>query len=110
MATRSMAKSDTVKSVLSQEVVFVKKVKKETKPLVNILTTEELEARGLTKNHSEGKWKKVIKASELDMLVTTTEDVREKWAVAPDGWYWKEFSQKCYYWLEWFELERIPEK
>lgn len=98
---------------ISTEVLFVrdlKNVPKATKPLAEILTSDELEARGLNKTHSEGGWRKVIKASELDILVTASKDVRDKWAVAPDGWYWKAYSEKCYFWFDWFELEPIPEK
>lgn len=99
---------------ISTEVVFVtdfKNIPKATKPLADILTSDELEARGLKPDTKlNGKWKKVIKASELDILVTASKDVRDKWAVAPDGWYWKAYSEKCYFWFDWYELEPIPEK
>ena len=79
---------------------------------VEILTTEELEARGLKcpddNNKSKGKWIKVVKASKLDIMVTINVDTTDKWAVAPDGFYWEYCSVKCYYWFDWYKLRKIP--
>ena len=86
------------------------KVPKPTKPLADILTEAELASRGLSPDGEVDGWRKVIPASELDMLVIAGKDVRGKWAVAPDGWYWKAFSEKAYFWFDWFELREIPEK
>ena len=85
-------------------------VTKPTKPLADILSESELNAAGLTTNQSINGWRKVIPAIELELLVIVDKDIRGKWAVAPDGWYWKAYSEKCYYWFDWFELEPIPRK
>lgn len=93
------------------EVIFASShgVTKPTKPLADILSESELNAVGLTTNQSINGWRKVIPASELEFLIIANKDVRGKWAVAPEGWYWKAYSEKCYFWFDWFELERIPE-
>lgn len=82
---------------------------KPTKHLADILTETQLNAVGLTTNQSINGLRKVIPASELEFLIVANKDLRGKWAVAPDGWYWKAYSEKCYFWFDWFELERIPE-
>lgn len=79
-----------------------------TKPSVDIVTMEELIARGLTPDsETDGKWKKVIKTTDLDVLLWR-EEYKNKWVVAPEGWYWKDYSKKCYFWFDWCELEPIP--
>jgi hypothetical protein len=118
MATRSMSnKSEVTKSnakTLKPTVNHLKTDKKRTEdiisePIAEILTEAELKERGLNPDENI-RWRKVIPASELDILVTAGNDVRGKWAVAPEGWYWKEFSKKCYYWFDWYELRKIPKK
>lgn len=97
---------------ISTEVCFVTDpttIPEPTKPLAEILTTKELEERGLKPDEKIGTWRKVAKLSELDVLVIAgDQSVRDKWAIAPDGYYWKEFSEKCYFWFEWVELSPIP--
>jgi len=103
----------TEKNKICSEVIIVsdpKNIPKLTKPLAEIFTEAELKERGLSPNASVDGWRKVIPASELDILVTAGKDVRGKWAVAPEGWYWKAFSEKAYFWFDWFELREIPEK
>ncbi len=36
------------------------------------------------------------------------EELHRKWAIAPQGYYWQHFSQKCYYSFDWYELRPIP--
>ena len=103
----------TEKNKICSEVIIVsdpKNIPKLSKPLAEIFTEAELKERGLSPDGEVDGWRKVIPASELDMLVIAGKDVRGKWAVAPDGWYWKEFSEKAYFWFDWFELREIPEK
>ena len=83
-----------------------KKTPKPTKPLAEVLTEAELTKRGLSPDGEVDGWRKVIPAPELDLLC---KDLRGKWAVAPEGWYWKAFSEKSYFWFDWFELRKIPE-
>jgi hypothetical protein len=97
---------------ICSEVIIVsdpKNIPKLSKPLAEIFTEAELKERGLSPNASVDGWRKVIPASELDILVTAGKDVRGKWALAPEGWYWKAFSEKSYFWFDWFELREIPE-
>jgi hypothetical protein len=82
-------------------------VTKPTKPKADILTKSELKARGLTPNSLQGKKRKVIPANELEWLVKININVKGKWAVAPDGWYWHECSEKRYFWFDWFELRKM---
>lgn len=96
---------------MSTEIIMVDNLSikpKGTKPQVDIVTLEELTALGLTpKSFTNGKWKKVISTSDLDVLLWKDEH-RGKFAVAPEGWYWKDYSVKNYYWFDWCELEPIP--
>jgi hypothetical protein len=87
-----------------------KNIPKLSIPLAEIFTEAELKERGLIPNASIDGWRKVIPATELDILVTAGKDVRCKWALAPEGWYWKAFSEKSYFWFDWFELREIQEK
>lgn len=104
-------KTETKK--ICTEVIVVsepKNIPKLSKPLAEVLTEAELKKRCLSPDGEVDGWRKVIPASELDILVTAGKDMRDKWAVAPEGWYWKAFSEKSYFWFDWFELRKIPEK
>ena len=112
MTTRSMTKTEKTK-VIPQSVEDEDEEDEEEIELeVEILTTEELKARGLKcpddNNKSKGTWIKVVKASELDIMITINVDTTDKWAVAPDGFYWEYCSVKCYYWFDWYKLRKIP--
>jgi hypothetical protein len=103
----------TEQKKICTEVIMVSSTNKDpelTKPLADILTEAELKEIGLSPNCDVDEWRKVIPASELDILVTAGKDTKDKWAVAPEGWYWKAFSEKAYFWFDWFELRKIPEK
>jgi hypothetical protein len=117
MVTRSMTKAaleqETTEKLAKSKIPkkdLTDKVRDEDK--YEILTESELLARGLTPNYCEGKRLKVIRALDLDMLVVGfhRDYFRDKYAVAPKGWYWKEYSEKCYFNFDWYELERIPKK
>jgi hypothetical protein len=81
-------------------------------PIIEYVTQSELEERGLTLGDKlGGKYLKVIRASQLDkstIIITDINDIIGKYAIAPDGWYWEEFSEKCYFTIEWYELRPIP--
>lgn len=117
MVTRSMTKS-TIKQETAEPLVNSKNPKKDLTEEVRdedkyeIITETELIARGLTPYYCEGKRLKVIRALDLDMLVVGfhVDYFRGKYAVAPKGWYWKEYSEKCYFTFDWYELARIPKK
>jgi hypothetical protein len=84
----------------------------EEEVLPEIVTLEELTNRGLTPN-SKIKYRKiVVNALELDFLITAInyDKLKNKYALAPDGYYWKEFSEKNYYHFDWYELKPIPYK
>ena len=81
------------------------------KPPVDILTGSELFARGLTLTPicSRGNyWRKVVPVTKTELFnLERADDLRGKWAVAPDGWCWRARSGKCYFWFDWFELEKM---
>jgi len=77
------------------------------KPIVDVLSTKELEEKGLSPYCLVNGFLKVVPFSELDILVTLDKDVNDKWVVAPEGWQWKKYSEKCYFWFDWYELEPI---
>jgi len=80
---------------------------KSSPPPVIVVTHEELIDRGYVPYQSDNGYRKVIHGLELDILLASN-DVKNKWIIAPDGWYWKEYREKCYFNFEWFELEEIP--
>lgn len=81
-------------------------------PTADVLTTEELTHRNLTPDSRDpsGKWRIVINATEVEFLIAANNynKLRGKWAVAPDGYYWQYFSEKCYFNFDWYELRPIP--
>jgi hypothetical protein len=87
--------------------------KKEEKPEASLLTLEELKQLNLSVNSLDptGKYKIVIRATEIEFIHVAiyTEQLRGKFLLAPPGYYWKFFSEKCYYTFDWYELEPIPQ-
>ena len=91
-------------------------VKKRKVKLVSLVTEAEFIELGRNKYSKDpsGKFPIVIKASEMEysivcrMNMTKETAIYGKWAVAPDGYYWKYFTQKCYYSFEWYDLCPIP--
>jgi len=55
---------------------------------------------------------RIVRVDELDILITAnlSKDDNDSWALAPPGYYWKYYSEKCYYSFDWFELEPIPDR
>ena len=62
--------------------------------------------------HDKNGYLRIVRVDELDILIThgLSKDNKESWVLAPPGYYWKYFSEKCYYSFEWFELVPIPSK
>ena len=96
---------------------FIKPFTKTKKPLATLATVPELLALGLTgcSRDPTGKFRIVVKATDLEFIhvceVTANygrEELHQKWAIAPKGYYWQYFSQKCYYSFDWYELRSIP--
>jgi len=96
---------------------YIKPFTKTKKPLATLATEEELLALGLTgcSRDPTGKFRIVVKATDLEFIhvceVTANyarEELHRKWAIAPQGYYWQHFSQKCYYSFDWYELRPIP--
>ena len=96
---------------------YIKPFTKTKKPLATLATEPELLALGLTgcSRDPTGKFRIVVKATDLEFIhvceVTANygrEELHQKWAIAPQGYYWQHFSQKCYYSFDWYELRPIP--
>lgn len=96
---------------------YIKPITKTKKPLATLVTEPELLALGLTSCSRDptGKFRIVVKATDLEFIhvceVTANygrEELHQKWAIAPQGYYWQHFSQKCYYSFDWYELRPIP--
>lgn len=58
-----------------------------------------------------GKYKILAYFTEFDILCTCIENYNTKikgyWFLAPEGYYWKWYHEKCYFNFEWVELEKI---
>jgi hypothetical protein len=82
------------------------------KPEASLLTREELEQLNLSEDSCDpsGKYKIVIRATELDFMYValSVDQLRGKFCLAPPDYYWKFFSEKCYYNFDWYELKPIP--
>ena len=96
---------------------YIKPITFTKKPLATLATEPELLALGLTgcSRDPTGKFRIVVKATDLEFIhvceVTANygrEELHQKWAIAPQGYYWQHFSQKCYYSFDWYELRPIP--
>jgi len=57
-----------------------------------------------------GKYPIVVKASKVENLIkyVLTHEASHKFLLAPEGFYWKYYTERCYYILEWYSLESIP--
>lgn len=101
-------RSQTKALCSNQQVKANAKVKK-PKPEATIVTLEELQALGLNPwSFVKQKYRIVIHATHLDSVITNRDELKGKYAIAPEGYYWKEFSEKNYYWFDWYELRVIP--
>ena len=79
---------------------------------VILLTDIELIKMGLSTETKDptGKYKIVVKASKVENLIrhVLTNQVSHKFVLAPGGYYWKYYTERCYYKFEWYSLEPIP--
>ena len=57
-----------------------------------------------------GKYQIVVKSSKVENLIkhVLTQEASHKFAVAPEGFYWKYYTERCYYRFKWYSLEPIP--
>ena len=57
-----------------------------------------------------GKYLIVVKASKVENIISyvLTQEVSHKFAIAPEGFYWKYYTERCYYRFKWYSLEPIP--
>ena len=114
-------RSQTKAAAMEQNTSNSKAPKKEQKEFIDskgrhikLLTEKELKKMGLHpfSGYKGTEYKIVVSARELDNVIclANSELLYGYYALAPDGYYWKEFSKKCYYWFDWYELARIPKK
>jgi hypothetical protein len=77
-----------------------------------LFTYQELLQKGLATDSkdSTGKYLIVIKASKVENIIkyVLTNQLSHKFVLAPEGYYWKYFTERCYYRFEWYSLEPIP--
>ena len=81
------------------------------KPVI-LVTDKNLLNMGLTTDSKDptGKYPIVVKASKVENIISyvLTQEVSHKFAVAPEGFYWKYYTERCYYRFKWYSLEPIP--
>ena len=105
--TRSQVKE--AEKLAAAEKLAKQKVKRVTATLV---TDKKLAALGLNPHSKDSKGYRIVLAGplvEFKYLRTKNEHaLYGKWAVAPEGYYWKYYTERCYYRFEWYSLEPIP--
>jgi hypothetical protein len=115
--TRSQTKMENITPVPEKKSrpnksVYVTRLSSTGKTMAATLVTEiELEHLGLTRySRNPSGLRIVVPATELEFITVSTmgRELSGKFAVAPEGYYWKYFSEKCYYTFEWYELYPIP--
>ena len=81
------------------------------KPVI-LVTDKDLLNMGLTTESKDptGKYLIVVKASKVENIISyvLTQEVSHKFAIAPEGFYWKYYTERCYYRFKWYSLEPIP--
>ena len=81
------------------------------KPVL-LVTDKNLLNMGLTTESKDptGKYLIVVKASKVENIISyvLTQEVSHKFAIAPEGFYWKYYTERCYYRFKWYSLEPIP--
>ena len=81
------------------------------KPVI-LVTDKNLLNMGLTTESKDptGKYLIVVKASKVENIISyvLTQEVSHKFAIAPEGFYWKYYTERCYYRFKWYSLEPIP--
>lgn len=79
---------------------------------VILLTNNDLTQMGLATDSRDptGKYLIVIKASKVENIIkhVLTNQLSHKFVLAPEGYYWKYYTERCYYRFEWYILEPIP--
>ena len=123
LSNESISESEELVETMSKDSDHSDADKKE-KPQSKICNLKQLTEMGLnpdscykyydskTGSESESEYPLVISALELDFLIVgpNSKRLKDKYAVAPEGYYWKACSVKNYYWFDWYELDRIPKK
>ena len=86
-------------------------IMKPIKPVI-LVTDKDLLNMSLSTESKDptGKYLIVVKASKVENLIkhVLTQEVSHKFAIAPEGFYWKYYTERCYYRFEWYSLESIP--
>lgn len=122
VVTRSQTKMENIKPVpekksLPTKSVSVTRLSSTGKDMAATLATAtfvteiELEHLGLTRySRNPSGLRIVVPVTELEYITVSRmgKELIGKFAVAPEGYYWKHFSEKCYYTFEWYELYPIP--
>ena len=79
---------------------------------VILLTNKTLTQMGITTDLKDptGKYPILVKASDVKNLISYVliNEVSHKFALAPEGYYWKYYTERCYYRFEWYSLKPIP--
>jgi hypothetical protein len=125
LSNESVSESEELVETMSKDSDHSDADKKE-KPQSKICNLKQLTEMGLnpdscykyydsktgseSESESESEYPLVISALELDFLIVgpNSKRLKDKYAVAPEGYYWKACSVKNYYWFDWYELDRIP--
>ena len=84
---------------------------KHLRPIVTLLTTEQLVERNLfpTDYNLSTKYPTVIRMLDVGNKSKGYDVVGTgMWGLTPPGYYWKLYSQNSYYWLDWYAPEPIP--
>jgi hypothetical protein len=81
------------------------------KPVI-LVTDKDLLNMSLATDSKDptGKYLIVVKASKVENIISyvLTQEVSHKFAIAPEGFYWKYYTERCYYRFKWYSLEPIP--
>ena len=84
---------------------------KHLRPIVTLLTTEQLVERNLVPNNyvASIKYPTVIRMLDVGNKSKGYDVVGSGiWGLTPPGYYWKLHCQNSYYWLDWYAPEPIP--
>ena len=82
-------------------------------PPATLVTKTELILLGLTpySRDPSGNFIIVVEATELDniYIYLMNKELQGNFVIAPEGYYWKYFSERNYFRFNWYELFPIPE-
>ena len=86
-------------------------IMKPIRPVI-LVTDKDLLNMSLSTDSKDptGKYLIVVKASKVENIISyvLTQEVSHKFAIAPEGFYWKYYTERCYYRFKWYSLESIP--